>query len=317
MQFTTPVSLPSPFPVLHPKARVISIGSCFAEHIGERMAKCLPGRRFSVNPTGVVYNPVSIGLALQKTMAETFDAEEELAFEAGSGRWCHWKYSTLFHAPSRTALTDTLRQHWQKAKDVAEKADVLIVTFSTDHVYMLGDGTPVANCHKQPARLFREETADYDRTAEAWKQLTELLLDARPERHVIFTLSPYRYAKYGMHENALSKARLLLLIDRLCRTDERIRYFPAYEIITDELRDYRFYESDMLHPSEQAVDYVWERFTEWAFTPDMKTYARERQQIYRDLSHRPTDPGSAAYAAFKAQTEERKRRFEKKWGETW
>lgn len=117
-----------------------------------------------------------------------------------------------------------------------------------------------------------------------------------------------------MHGNALSKAQLLLLTDHLCREFERAYYFPAYEIVTDELRDYRFYAPDMLHPSEQAIDYVWERFTEWAFTPAMHDYARERTALLRAMAHRPINPDTEAHRKFLQKLDMRKQAFRQKWG---
>ena len=165
--------------------------------------------------------------------------------------------------------------------------------------------------------MFDEVILDPEQLKEMWDMLLYQLKHIRPELKVVFTLSPYRYYKYGMHENALSKARLLLLIDYLCRTHEQASYFPAYEIITDELRDYRFYAPDMLHPTEQAADYVWERFSDWTFTDEMKIYARERQALQRDLNHRPLNPDSTASILFKEKVEARLKLFEKKWNETW
>ena len=143
----------------------------------------------------------------------------------------------------------------------------------------------------------------------------QALLSRLPERmKVVFTVSPYRYAKYGMHGNRLSKATLLLAVDALCRADDRCLYFPAYEIVLDELRDYRFYAPDMLHVSEQGIDYVWERFRTWAFTEEMTTFAREWADIQKALAHRPLHPDSEAFRRFETATKERLRQFEARWG---
>lgn len=319
MNFRTIVSLPESAVSLTPQSRIMTIGSCFAEHIGQRMQLCLPEERVCVNPTGVLYNPGSIYNTLIDLMAPAYDASNPFAFEDADGLWHHWHHSTKYVAHSREELIADLSANWEKTKRAFDAIDVLFVTFSTDHAYYLAEGplagTLVANCHKQPARMFREEIIDPDEIYNLWSHLLHTLHRTHPGLHIVFTLSPYRYAKYGMHENALSKARQLLLIDRLCRGNDHTAYFPAYEIITDELRDYRFYEPDMIHPSQQAVDYVWERFTEWAFTEDMTVYARERQQVVRDFNHRPLNPDSNEHRTFKAKADERRRLFNKKWGE--
>ena len=138
-----------------------------------------------------------------------------------------------------------------------------------------------------------------DAIVRSWQSLLTLL----PERmKVVFTVSPYRYAKYGFHGSQLSKSTLLLAVDALCRADSRCLYFPAYEIVLDELRDYRFYDADMLHVSEQAVEYVWERFRAWAFTEEMTTFAQEWAEISKALAHRPLHPDSEAFRRFEAAT---------------
>lgn len=319
MDFHTPVGLPESCLQLTPSSRVMLIGSCFAEHIGRRMAQCLPPQRLCVNPFGVLYNPGSIYNALIDLTAPAFDASGHFLFRAADGLWHNWHGSTLLAAPQKEELLAALRERWEQARSVLNGLNLLCVTFSTDHAYYLADGplkgTLVANCHKQPASLFAERVLDPDELCDLWAYLLRALSRSHPALKVVFTLSPYRYQKYGFHENALSKARQLLLIDRLCADHENAAYFPAYEIITDELRDYRFYEADMLHPSEQAVQYVWEKFCQWAFTPRLADYANDRRQLLRGAAHRPLHPESPEYLQFKARWEEKKRLFEQKWGE--
>ena len=239
-------------------------------------------------------------------------------FETSDGQWRHWDYSTKFSAPTQQALEAELTQGWERANALFAQLDVLFITLSTDHVYWITDGPYkdycAANCHKQPASMFKEEVLPWRDLESWWHYFLSHLLQVMPHLRVVFTISPYRYAKYGMHGNALSKAQLLLLTDHLCREFERAYYFPAYEIVTDELRDYRFYAPDMLHPSEQAIDYVWERFTEWAFTPAMHDYARERTALLRAMAHRPINPDTEAHRKFLQKLDMRKQAFRQKWG---
>lgn len=321
MKFSTPVELPERTVQLTPRSRVMLIGSCFTEHIGRHLSECLPASQLMLNPNGILYNPASICDALERLIAYPADDLDTLAFETADGWWHHWHFSTLFAAPSLLELKARLHDEQEKAHRVFRKLDVLLITLSTDHAYRLkegpGKGLTVANCHKQPARIFDEAVLDFDGLCQRGDALLNRLKKSHPDLQIVFTLSPYRYAKYGMHENALSKARLLLWTDYLCQNHRQVSYFPAYEIITDELRDYRYYEPDMLHPTAQAADYVWERFCEWAFTPELKAYARERQALMRDLNHRPLHPDSAEYLRFRKKVEERRKLFEEKWNETW
>lgn len=286
MQFRTTVNLPASFITLTPQQRVLFFGSCFADHIGQLMAESLPEEQVVVNPNGTLYNPVSIGNALARLVRDD-GVDEHGLFEADNGLWKHWDYTTKFSAPSRTVLYEQLSDRWRQHREALLRTDVLFVTFSTNHVYALHAGRQVANCHKQPARLFTERALTADEMFGPWQTLLEQLFQTVPSIKVVLTLSPYRYAKYGMHGNALAKAQLLLLIDSLCcYFAGRVGYFPAYEIVTDELRDYRFYKTDMLHPSDQAVDYVWEQFQAWCFTPELTQCAKERRAALKRLQHR-------------------------------
>lgn len=320
MNFQTPVELPECSVRLTPQSRVLFIGSCFADHIGQHLAASLPSGHVCVNPHGTLYNPISIRQTLATYLASSVlpAYTDEGLFQLSNDEWRHWDYSTKFTAPTRTDLIALLQQNWQQTARFVQQADAIFITLSTDHVYSLLQGTYkgacVANCHKQPARFFAEQVADLQMLKQDWSNLLSALHHDYPGQKVIFTLSPYRYAKYGMHQNALSKARLLMLIDSLCADfSSFVSYFPAYEIICDELRDYRFYAPDMLHPSDQAVDYVWEKFVQWAFTPQLSEYARERNAILRDMQHRAINPHSEAHRLFLQKLEERKRKFETKW----
>lgn len=318
MEFRTPVDIPQKFIHLTPQSRVMFVGSCFAEHIGEQMKECLPPKDVMVNPTGVVYNPQSI-LSVLNSLVGLYDETnlEQGIFTTDDGLWRHWGCSTKFCADSREALLAELTAEWCKACAFVRSADVLFITFSTDRAYCLKDGDHeglvVANCHKQPAALFEEFTLDLNHQVTAWLNLFTNLRRANPDLKVVFTLSPYRYAKYGMHGNALAKACLLCFIDELCSELPGTAYFPAYEIVTDELRDYRFYAPDMLHPSAQAVDYVWQRFKDWTFDAEMSRHAAERQKLLKEYAHRPQHTATNAYRRFVAEREERRVDFEAKW----
>ena len=179
---------------------------------------------------------------------------------------------------------------------------IVFLTLGTNHVYRLKEtGEIVDNCEKRPASLFQEEELTVSECTDYLKKAIDLLKTYNPEVQVIITVSPIRYRKYGYHESQLSKATLLLATS-LTSTTSDTSYFPAYEILMDELRDYRFYAADMLHPSEQAIDYIWERLSAWCFSRETKTFIEEWRPIRQALSHRPFHPESEEYHRFKAQT---------------
>lgn len=318
MQLITPVALPSTAIRLTPQSVVMCAGSCFADHMGERLRQSLPPQAVCVNPSGVLYNPISLSLSLDAWMQPSPTLLDEGMFQAGDRQFRHWLFSTRFEAATPELLRPIIKEAHQQAHSHLLRSQVLFITFSTDHVFFLqtpdGNELPVANCHKMPSRLFSEQVVSGQAMLERWQHTLRQLHVICPQLHVVFTLSPYRYAKHGLHQNALSKARLLLLIDALCETFPFVEYFPAYEIITDELRDYRFYAPDMLHPSEQAVDYVWERFRTHYFTPALSEFAHEQAQLLRDESHRPLHPESETYRLFQLRCQERRIAFEQKWG---
>lgn len=185
-----------------------------------------------------------------------------------------------------------------------EPPEVAVLTLGTNHVYILKEtGEIVDNCRKRPQRLFREELLTVDVCLDYLSRAVETLLSRNPDVRVVVTVSPIRYAKYGFHGSALSKAVLLLAADRLVTAyPDVVEYFPAYEIVNDELRDYRFYAEDMLHPSQQAVAYIWERFAEAFFSEDTRRFLEEWRPIKEALAHRPFRPDSDEYKEFLAAT---------------
>lgn len=185
-----------------------------------------------------------------------------------------------------------------------EPPEVAVLTLGTNHVYILKEtGEIVDNCRKRPQRLFREELLTVDVCLDYLSRAVETLLSRNPDVRVVVTVSPIRYAKYGFHGSALSKAVLLLAADRLAAAyPDVVEYFPAYEIVNDELRDYRFYAEDMLHPSQQAVAYIWERFAEAFFSEDTRRFLEEWRPIKEALAHRPFRQDSDEYKEFLAAT---------------
>ena len=188
-----------------------------------------------------------------------------------------------------------------KSDSVAVPA-LVFLTLGTNHVYRLkSTGEIVDNCQKRPATLFQEEELTVDQCADYLRQSIVLLRQINPDVHIVLTVSPIRYRKYGYHASQLSKATLLLAINTIV-SESLATYFPSYEILMDELRDYRFYASDMLHPSEQAVDYIWERLVDTFFSNNAKVFLDEWRPLKQALSHKPFNPDSEEYRAFMDKT---------------
>lgn len=193
--------------------------------------------------------------------------------------------------------------------------DTAVFTLGTNHVYVeRATGEIVDNCQKRPQREFEERELTVEECADALREAITLLRQANPRVNVIITVSPIRYAKYGYHGSQLSKAVLLLATDKVIKEEgERVYYFPAYEIVNDELRDYRFYKADMLHPNEQAVEYIWEQLVATCFSAEAKQFLEEWRPIKEALAHRPFHPEAAAYQDFIKKTKQKAKMLELKY----
>ena len=286
MEFRTQVAIQEPPFRIEPCEEILFVGSCFADAIGQRFREeAFP---VTVNPYGVMYNPASILHTVEK-----------------------WKVE---------------REKWKE-----HTPNMAFLTLGTNHVYRLKEtGEIVDNCEKRPAALFQEELLSVNQCADYLRQAIDLLRSVNPDIHVVLTVSPIRYRKYGYHESQLSKATLLLAIEQLVATTPAgsltdgqsvalripagsVTYFPAYELILDELRDYRFYAADMLHPSAQAVEYIWERLVDSYFSPAAMDYLAEWRPLKQALAHKPFNPDSAEYRAFHEQSLSKLAEFKKKY----
>lgn len=197
-----------------------------------------------------------------------------------------------------------------------EPPEVAFFTLGTNHIYILKEtGEIVDNCRKRPQRLFEERGLTIEECTEYLSHAVDILRQRNAGVKIVVTVSPIRYAKYGYHESQLSKSVLLLAADRLARRYGCVTYFPAYEIVNDELRDYRFYKPDMLHPSDQTVEYIWERLSEVYLSKEARLLVEEWRPIKEALAHRPFNPESEEYKEFRRKTEEKAKEFEKKWGQ--
>ena len=271
-------------------AKVLLVGSCFADEIGEKMVR--GGFEATVNPFGTLYNPASIAGSLLRSISEreyTPDSPELIQDEM-EGIWHSWMHHSVFSSRNRSSLIEKVNVTMREVAHFLREADVLIVTFGTAIIYRLKEtGMLVANCHKQPDSLFvRERMSSYD-IVDQWQMLLQLLESVNPKLKIIFTVSPIRHKRDGYHVNQVSKGILLQATDEIVNSkssDHQWDYFPSYEIMMDELRDYRFYADDMIHPSAKAVEYIWQRFQDTYFDNRTKDVVAKAEKVWRQHQHR-------------------------------
>jgi hypothetical protein len=220
----------------------------------------------------------------------------------GEEFYCTFSHNTEFWKPTENELLDEVNHNLEQASQHFVQAKWLVISLGTAWVYRYRETLEVvANCHKIPSQLF-------DRFCLSLPQTVTVLSDVvkqHPDKQFIFTVSPLRHLKDGLHENQLSKSTLLLAVDQVCKAYGNAQYFPAYEILLDELRDYRFYKEDMVHPTEQAVCYIWERFTDFAIDPKEKPALQAAAQLRQMMQHRPLFPESESFRKFELQREQR------------
>ena len=301
--FQTNVEIPKSELKLSHTDQMLTLGSCFAENIGRKMQRVYFD--VEVNPFGVLYNPVSILQSIDLMLDKKVFAEEDL-FKYRE-LWNSFSHSSLFSATTPEQCLSNMNASLSSATAVLKPGSVLLITFGTAWVFEeKKSGRVVSNCHKLPAAEFTRRRLTVNEIVTDYSALITRLSDKYPDLKLIFSVSPIRHWKDGAHENNLSKSTLLLAIDALQRQFGNVHYFPAYEIQMDELRDYRFYASDMLHPSEVAVDYIWQRFGETYFDRATQSLNNELEQLVGDLSHRPLHPESDEFRKFQLNIEKRK-----------
>jgi hypothetical protein len=283
MEFRTIVDIPDPGFRISPCEEMLFVGSCFATEIGHRFQE--EKFRAVVNPYGVMYNPASILHTLQRLF---------LPLSRGSQRGSDLPHDFLAQT--------TPSPSYSGGEEVTYRT--VFLTLGTNHVYRLkSTGEIVDNCEKRPQSLFTEEELSVEACADYLQQAITLLREQNPAVRIILTVSPIRYRKYGYHASQLSKATLLLAIQKVCVSPcQSVAYFPAYEIVNDELRDYRFYKPDMLHPSDQAVEYIWQRLSETYLSDEAKAFIQEWVPLKAALNHKPFDAESEEYKAFMHKT---------------
>jgi hypothetical protein len=274
-------------------SRILTIGSCFSDVMGGFLFQ----NKFKVssNPFGTVYNLKSISDLIQISLGLKGVTEEWITER--DGVYFHYGYHSEFYAVSKELLLTKIREASRAVGEFLKKTDLVIVTLGTSWVYELDDSV-VSNCHKVPASKFTKRLLSYEEQQGILEELVKLVQGINPEIRVVFTVSPVRHIKDGLVENSVSKSILRILCDSAIKKFEKVYYFPSYEIMLDDLRDYRFYKADLIHPDEVAERHIIEQFSKAVFSDETVKIISEWSKIRMALNHRSFNPNSAAHGSF-------------------
>ncbi len=311
MEFRTRVDIPVSDLRIDHSTRIMIFGSCFSSHIGLKMQQY----KFlaDVNPFGILFNPSSISIAVKRLLSGQGFTEDDLVRH--QGLYHSFMHHGDFSSPDKQACIDGISARFRNASNAQRETDLLLVTFGSAYVYRRKDsGAVVANCHKFPGNEFHHTRLSVASIVDEWSELIHMLIEERPAIKVMFTVSPVRHWRDGARENQVSKSILHVAIDELQkRFEEHVCYFPAYEIVLDELRDYRFYDDDMLHPATVSVEYIWQRFSDTFFNRRTIAINEEWGSIRKSLEHRPIYPDKESYRLFLENTLSKLKSFEQKY----
>ena len=299
MIFRTEVPIAPKKPEIDYGSKVLLVGSCFVENIGKKLEYF----RFqnSINPFGILFHPAAILNFFLKVEEEKEYSEEDIFFH--NDLWHSFDAHSDFNTTQKREILDALNSAVKQASEFLREATHVVLTPGTAWAYRSVETNKiVANCHKLPQKKFNKELTAVE---EDLQRSVDVLRKLNPSAEIILTVSPVRHLKDGFVENQRSKARLISAVHEVVQANERIHYFPAYEIVMDELRDYRFYGEDMVHPNSVAVDYIWQKFAETWISSEAAKTMKEVDSIQKGLSHRPFQKESQAHLIFRKKLEEK------------
>ncbi|HEX8562515.1 MAG TPA: GSCFA domain-containing protein [Flavobacterium sp.] len=299
MEFRTQVPIKFNDHPIDYDSQIVSLGSCFAVNIAEKFGYYK--FRNTVNPFGILFHPLALQKVIEFATTTKVFTEKDIFFH--NGRWhCFDAHSDLSD-PDKTSALEKLNSARATTKAGITRASHIIITLGTAWAYRRPlTGEVVANCHKVPQKQFMKELLPVDLIIDSLNNIMSFLQRQNPDVQIVFTVSPVRHIKDGFAENQRSKAHLIAAVHDVVARFSNACYFPSYEIMIDELRDYRFYGTDMLHPNQIAVDYIWERFSEHFVSPEACSVMKEVEAIQKALSHRPFNESSAEHQQFAAKT---------------
>ena len=303
MNFTTKIPITQNANPIDYNSKIVSFGSCFAENMGDKLLYYK--FQTQVNPFGIIFNPFSIEKLIERVVLQRYFTKDDIFFF--NERWhCYEVHSELSDADAEVVLSKLNRILSDTQKQL-QQATHIIITYGTSWVYRhIETNGIVANCHKVPQKQFSKELLSIDSIQKSIQNTVSLIATLNPKCNFIFTVSPVRHLKDGFVENQVSKAHLIAAIYATTNTKQQtLNYFPSYEIMMDELRDYRFYADDMMHPSSMAIDYIWERFAATQIDASAITTMELVQTIQKGLAHRPFNPNSESHQKFEANLKEK------------
>ncbi len=298
MQFRAEFN-PSPFQTrVRHSEKILLVGSCFTEQIGNKLEQM----KFSVlqNPNGILFNPASISKSLKRYADPIPYMEEDLFYY--NELWASWDHHSRFSGPGKTKVLSGMNDSLQRANTFLKECHWLIITLGSAFVYERNEEYKrevVANCHKVPTDKFRRRLLSAEEVKANLQAAFDAIFAVRPYLNVILTISPVRHLREGFVENNRSKANLITAVHEL--TGPNVFYFPSYELIIDDLRDYRFYAEDLVHPNYSATNYVWEKFIQAAVDPGAMDLLKEIAIINNAYQHKPFNPASAQHQKFMEQ----------------
>ena len=296
MQFTTKIPIPkNHFPIDY-DSKILLLGSCFAENIGNKFEYFK--FQSTTNPFGIIFNAVSLKKLIRRAVENKKYTENDIFFH--NELWhCYEVHSELSN-PDKEEFLSNLNSILESTHRHITLLTHCIITLGTSWIYRnIETNEIVANCHKVPQKHFTKELLSISQTEESLQNIITLIHSVNPNCHFIFTVSPVRHIKDGFTENALSKAHLIAALHKaITLHPSSITYFPSYEIMMDELRDYRFYAEDMLHPNQTAIDYIWEQFVTSTISEESLSLMIEIESVQKSLAHKPFNPNSESHQKF-------------------
>jgi len=297
MQFRTALTIPASDHKISHENGILTIGSCFSQHIGEKLQKykfkCIS------NPFGTVFNPISLAKLIQYSLTQQMISSGDL--KQSQGVWVHPDFHSSFSHVDQQKLMENINSSIHGLYEYWKKINYVCITLGTSFAYQDKEsGNIVSNCHKLPMYLFDKVEISVDQGVEILGKTFESIWTMNPDIHVILTVSPVRHIKDGIIQNTQSKAKLHLMVQELVASRQQVSYFPAYEWVMDDLRDYRYYEEDMIHPNSMAVEYIWQKFVDCYFDTSTTKLTQRLEEIYKAIAHRPFHPNSIDHITFKS-----------------
>ncbi|NLN74052.1 MAG: GSCFA domain-containing protein [Bacteroidales bacterium] len=298
MQFRTQIpALNSDIEINH-HDKIMMLGSCFTENMGKALKKL----KFDIdlNPFGITYNPYSIAQHLEILANGILFSENDL--RQYNNLWHSFQHHSSFSSISKEESLQNINFRLEKSFDFLKNSKFLFITFGSSHYYTLCETNEiVSNCHKYPSKNFKKQIADIEDITKVYNDIFKKILSINPELKIILTISPVRYLSDGFHENQVSKSILQILCYNLENKFEQLSYFPSYEIMIDDLRDYRFYENDFIHPNNLAIDYIFEHFKKGYFKKETLDLISKIEEINRAMQHRAFFPDNEKFRVFKSK----------------